>query len=75
MKKTLILFLLLSSTGCATAVSEYNQGCRDGIKAWTAEVQKVYVMDDVVEEGCNKMSAARENQKRLGRQHLGRRDL
>lgn len=56
--KIILLIVLLALTGCSTAsVSEYNQGCRDGVRTFVQEVYKAGIDDSVLAKGCDNVEA------------------
>lgn len=50
--KIFLLLISLLISGCATTVSDYQQGCRDGIKTWVMQTQKAYIQESILEIGC-----------------------
>jgi hypothetical protein len=50
MKKLLVLISIITS-GCASS-SQYQIGCRDGVRTWVQEVQHAGVEESVLEIGC-----------------------
>ena len=54
--KYFLLVTLLFLNGCATAVSEYNQGCRDGIDTAVKASNIIFVENHIVNiDGRNKI--------------------
>lgn len=69
MKIFVVCLVLLSASGCASVISEYNQGCRDGMNAFGNDDQRRNA--DV---HCDSLDAVRESHRRH-MEHLGRRSL
>ena len=50
--------------GCSSAkISDYNQGCRDGISTFMELTLNVSVEQSVLEKGCNKLDELRDLKK------------
>lgn len=47
------LLLLLVMSGCATAPSRYNIGCRDGIRDFLSSVQNAGIEETALVKVCN----------------------
>lgn len=54
--KTLIILSLALLAGCASAPSEYNQGCRDGVTTFLTE-QRIGIGEKAIDNGCNTLDA------------------
>jgi hypothetical protein len=67
--KTLNVLLLLASSSCATVVSDYNQGCRDGMREAIPESE--YNQESVNQE-CGLLDGRHASQNVTGYRYLGK---
>lgn len=61
MKYLAILFLVLS--GCASAPSDYNQGCRDGVDATVSGQFNLTPSKSGIEKFCNELEESKKDAK------------
>ena len=66
MKYVFIVLIALVS-GCATAPSEYNQGCRDGVSGAASYTVSSYDQK-VVDKYCDRLDQAHNAKKRMERE-------
>lgn len=63
-----IYLLTLFLVGCSGAkISDYNQGCRDGINAFVEQSLHAGIEEKVVEKGCDGLDALHDAKKETNR--------
>jgi len=61
--KKILLFVMISLSGCAS-VSEYNQGCRDGVKTFIIETGANATVK-IIDSGCNILDSLHKENKNI----------
>jgi uncharacterized protein YceK len=69
MKKLLICLIALSSLAGCASISEYNKGCRDGVKTYGSSG----LNEKTINEGCDALDAKQRAEQRSERQGGGHR--
>lgn len=62
-KITIAAILGLALAGCASAPSEYNQGCRDGVTSFVNEGLHADIEKSAVDKGCDALDEVHQSQK------------
>ena len=62
MKTVIICLISLLFVGCAS-VSDYNQGCRDGVRVFLTQNLKAGYEDGWINKGCDALELKRKEQK------------
>ena len=66
MKIILLAILAVSLAGCASVPSEYNQGCRDGMLAFTPDfIRDQPNTKSVTDHVCEELERAYRNERRI----------